>query len=40
MKIQNYDNYEVLATPLPDYKDRIWEAGRNKVTTEDRKSVV
>lgn len=34
MKIQNYDNYEVLATPLPDYKDRIWEAGRNKVTTD------
>lgn len=33
MNIPNYDDYEILAKPLPNYDDRIWEAGRNTVTT-------
>ena len=33
MNIQNYDDYEILANPLPNRDNRVWEAGRNTVTT-------
>lgn len=34
MRIENYNDYEVMATPLANRDDRVWDAGHNKVTTD------